>query len=158
LQIFDPMRTLVLISALCVGLAGCKSLPSLPKLSLTPYKIDIQQGNVLDQDAVAKLKPGLTRAQVRFIMGTPLVTDIYHANRWDYVYIDKKAGKLVAQRRVVVFFDGDVVKSLYQQIGESQLVELQTPTVAPVAEPVSTQVAPVTSPVAPIAVPGAVAK
>ena len=108
----------------------------------------------MDQDAVAKLKPGLTRAQVRFIMGTPLVTDVFHANRWDYVYIDKKAGKLVAQRRVVVFFDGDVVKSLYEQIGESQLVELQTAPAAPLVEPV----APVTAPVAPVAVPDAVTK
>jgi outer membrane protein assembly factor BamE len=147
------MRTLVLISVLCLGLAGCKSLPSLPKFSLTPYKINIQQGNVVDQDAVAKLKPGLTRAQVRFIMGTPLVMDIYHANRWDYIYFDKKAGKLVAQRRVVVYFDGDVVKSLYEKIGENQLVELQTAPVAAVAEPVT----PV-APVAPVAVPDAVAK
>jgi outer membrane protein assembly factor BamE (lipoprotein component of BamABCDE complex) len=79
--------------------------------------------------------------------------DIYHANRWDFIYIDKKAGKLVAQRRVVVYFDGDVVKSLYEKIGENQLVELQTAPVAAVAEPVT----PV-APVAPVAVPDAVAK
>jgi outer membrane protein assembly factor BamE len=50
------------------------------------YKIDIQQGNVLTQEMVAQLKPGQTREQVRFILGTPLLADIFHQQRWDYVY------------------------------------------------------------------------
>ncbi|HSQ05349.1 MAG TPA: outer membrane protein assembly factor BamE, partial [Burkholderiales bacterium] len=65
-------------------LAGCSRVPMLP--NLTPYKIDVQQGNYITQDMVAKLKPGMTRSQVRFILGTPLIADPFHAQRWDYLY------------------------------------------------------------------------
>jgi outer membrane protein assembly factor BamE len=96
----------ILVSALLV--AGCQGLASLPMLPLlTPYRIDIQQGNVVTQDMVAKLQPGMTRGQVRFVLGTPLVTDIFHPNRWDYVYRNEKAGQLIEQRRIVVVFNED---------------------------------------------------
>ncbi len=77
---------------------------------LTPYKIDIQQGNVVTQEMVAKLKPGMTRAQVRFVMGTPLIMDAFHANRWDYVYRYQKAGKLMEERKLALFFDKDLLQ------------------------------------------------
>jgi outer membrane protein assembly factor BamE len=85
-------------------LAGCQSF-TLPGLSA--YKIDIQQGNYVTQDMVAKLKPGMTRNQVKFALGTPLIADPFHPDRWDYVYVLHKKGKLVAQRRIVAVFDGD---------------------------------------------------
>ena len=59
-------------------------MPRIP--GVTPYRIEIQQGNYVSQDMVAQLKPGMTKEQVRFVLGTPLVTDIFHADRWDYVY------------------------------------------------------------------------
>jgi outer membrane protein assembly factor BamE len=74
-----------------------------------PYKIDVQQGNVVTQDMVAKLRPGMTKAQVRYILGTPLLTDIFHGNRWDYVYRYQKDGKLTEERRLFVYFEGDLL-------------------------------------------------
>jgi outer membrane protein assembly factor BamE len=77
---------------------------------LTPYKIDIQQGNVVTQEMVAKLKPGMTKAQARFILGTPLIMDTFHANRWDYVYRYQKAGKLMEERKLALFFDQELLQ------------------------------------------------
>jgi outer membrane protein assembly factor BamE len=74
-----------------------------------PYKIDVQQGNVVTQDMVAKLRPGMTKAQVRYILGSPLLTDIFHGNRWDYVYRYQKDGKLTEERKLSVYFEGDLL-------------------------------------------------
>jgi len=90
-------------------LAACSVTDSVTE-KLTPYKIDIQQGNVVTQEMVAKLKPGMTRAQVRFILGTPLITDAFHANRWDYVYRYQKAGKLMEERKLALFFDQELLQ------------------------------------------------
>ncbi|MGZ8156498.1 MAG: outer membrane protein assembly factor BamE [Burkholderiales bacterium] len=86
-------------------LGGCSQVPILP--GLTPYKMDIQQGNYVTQDMVAKLKPGMTKAQVRFALGTPLVVDPFHTDRWDYVYALRKKGKIVEQRRLIVLFQDE---------------------------------------------------
>lgn len=96
------MRKIVLMGLL---LAGCQKVPLLP--SLSPHKIDIQQGNYVSQEMITKLKPGMTRNQVRFVLGTPLVVDVFHANRWDYVYLYQKAGAISEHRRISVVFDGD---------------------------------------------------
>jgi outer membrane protein assembly factor BamE len=100
------MRTLIFLVLL---LAGCQSV-TLPGLSA--YKIDIQQGNYVTQDMVAKLKPGMTRSQVRFALGTPLIADPFHPDRWDYVYVLHKKGQLVAQRRIVAVFKDDKLVSI----------------------------------------------
>ncbi len=98
---------------LVVGLilAGCSSLKN-PINAITPYKLDIPQGNVVTQDMLDKLKPGMTRAQVRFVLGTPLVVDPFRVNRWDYVYRLEKAGRLVQQRHITVVFENDVLKGI----------------------------------------------
>lgn len=92
-------------------LAGCGSWSN-PIDKLSPYKIDIQQGNALDQEKLDKLKPGMTPAQVRFILGTPLVEDLFHPNRWDYVYRYQKGGKLAEQRRITVIFENEKLKGI----------------------------------------------
>ena len=97
----------ILITALL--LTGCSNVPILP---LAPYKIDVQQGNYVTQDMVAKLKPGMSRSQVRFALGTPLIVDPFHADRWDYVYALHKKGELVEQRLVTVVFRGDVLERI----------------------------------------------
>lgn len=74
---------------------------------LTPHRIDVQQGNYFDPEAVARLKPGMTRSQVRFLLGTPLIADPFHPDRWDYLFIDRRAGKLKEERRLTLWFDGD---------------------------------------------------
>lgn len=91
-----------LIPLLFVFLAACSF-----NNPLQPYKIDVQQGNVVTQEMVSKLKAGMTKSQVRYVLGTPLLMDIFHANRWDYVYRYVKAGRLTEERRLTLFFDGD---------------------------------------------------
>jgi outer membrane protein assembly factor BamE len=86
-----------LLFALALLVSGCGWL--------APYRIDIQQGNYLSQEMVAQLKRGMTKDQVRFVLGTPLVTDIFHAERWDYVYQFDRPGQPLVQRRLAVFFD-----------------------------------------------------
>ena len=95
---------LLLVAASSVLIAACAYKPSF----INEYKIDIQQGNVLTQEMVAKLKPGQTRDQVRFLLGTPMVADIFHQQRWDYVY-RYQSGRTgdVESRRFAVFFDAD---------------------------------------------------
>ena len=98
------------VVALVLLLAGCKQVPVLP--SLTPYKIDVQQGNYVTQEMVEKLKPGMTRAQVKFLLGTPLVVDVFRNDRWDYVYLYNKAGEITEQRRVSILFENDRLKRI----------------------------------------------
>ena len=90
---------------LALGLLGaCTSVPRI----VNEYKIDVQQGNVVTQEMVSQLKPGQTRDQVRFILGTPLLMDIFHANRWDYVYSLRKGSTGETEtRQFSVFFDAE---------------------------------------------------
>jgi outer membrane protein assembly factor BamE len=85
-------------------------VPLLAACFLKPHKIDVQQGNYLDQDTVSKLKPDMTRSQVRFLLGTPLIADPFHPERWDYLYLDRKKGELKAAKRLTLIFEGDSLK------------------------------------------------
>jgi outer membrane protein assembly factor BamE len=95
--------------------AGCGFVPRIP--GVTPYRIDIQQGNFITQDQLGQLKPGMSKEQVKMVLGTPLLTDIFHAERWDYVYWRERPGEKREQRKLIVFFedgkltriDGDAV-------------------------------------------------
>jgi len=97
-------------------LAACSNVPQITNY-LSPYRIDVRQGNFVTQEMVAQLKPGLSRDQVRFILGSPLVTDMFHVDRWDYVYRFQPGHGEAQQRRLTVFFQdskltrvtGDVV-------------------------------------------------
>lgn len=91
-------------------LQGCGNIPILPFLK--PYKIDIQQGNYVTQDMLAKLQPGMSRSQVRFALGTPLIVDPFRTDRWDYAYTLSKQGVLTEQRTVTVVFRGDVLERI----------------------------------------------
>ena len=75
------------------------------------YKIDIQQGNVVTQSMVDQLELGMTRAQVQYIMGTPLLQDTFDRNRWDYVYSHQPSDQAREQRTVTLFFDNDRLRS-----------------------------------------------
>jgi outer membrane protein assembly factor BamE len=75
---------------------------------LSPYRMEIQQGNYLGQEQVSQLRTGMTRDQVRFLLGTPLVADIFNADRWDYVYMRRRANaSRFEERRISLFFVGD---------------------------------------------------
>ena len=77
------------------------------------YRINIQQGNYLDQAAVEQVKAGMTRSQVRYLLGTPMVADPFVKDRWDYIYYLKKGrSRHVDSRRVTVYFDGEKVAKL----------------------------------------------
>ena len=73
------------------------------------HKVTIQQGNVITQQMIDKLKPGMTRNQVAFIMGQPVLKNTFDANRWDYVYTIEVPGRFQQDRRVSLFFDGDLL-------------------------------------------------
>lgn len=99
----------------CVSLlSACGSLRNPETLFglLTPYRIDVVQGNVVTQEVMAQVQPGLGRLQVREILGTPLLTDPFHADRWDYAFSIRRQGVPDQRRRVTVFFRNDVVDRL----------------------------------------------
>ena len=95
--------------------------------AITPYRINIVQGNFVSREAASQLREGMTRDQVRFLLGTPLLTDVFHANRWDYVFSFRRGSTpVVQQRRYTVFFQddklvkfsGDELPSEYELIAE----------------------------------------
>ena len=97
-------RALALLVLVSLGACG------VPKL-VTPYRMEIQQGNYVSQEMVSQLSTGMTREQVRFVMGTPLVADIFHANRWDYVYYREVQGRGREARQIsLVFEDGRLAR------------------------------------------------
>lgn len=74
------------------------------------YRVDVQQGNYLEPETIEEVESGMTRSQVQFLLGTPMIADPFHANRWDYVYYFKPGkGRRVETRRFTVFFEGDAV-------------------------------------------------
>ena len=92
---------------LAAGAAGCKSWTIEDIPGITPYRIEIQQGNFVSQDMLSKLKKGMSRDQVRFVLGTPLLTDMFHADRWDYVFYREFPNKTREERRISVFFENE---------------------------------------------------
>jgi outer membrane protein assembly factor BamE len=102
----SPLYTGLLTTAAALGcllLGGCV------------YRIDIQQGNLLEEEALDQVEVGMSRSAVRFLLGTPIVTDPFHEDRWDYPYYYKpgRAKESEAQRRwVIVYFDGDEVSRI----------------------------------------------
>jgi outer membrane protein assembly factor BamE len=98
--------------------AGC-GVPRIP--GITPYKPEIQQGNYVSQEMIAQVKPGMTREQVRFLLGTPLLTDIFHADRWDYVYWREAENGKRETRKLALFFN------------DNQLERIQGDVVSPAA-------------------------
>ncbi len=94
-------------------LAGCSSYHTVTQRmaqSVTPYRITVVQGNFVSSEAAAQLKAGMTRAQVRAVLGTPLLADIFHANRWDYLfYFRRGETQVVRQRHLTIYFEQDQV-------------------------------------------------
>ena len=78
--------------------------------AITPYKVEVVQGNFVSKEQVEALKPGMSRQQVREILGTSLLTDVFHKDRWDYVFTIKRQGVEPQQRRLTLYFNGDVLE------------------------------------------------
>ena len=102
------LPTLLIFSLILAALGGCGS--SVPILK--PYKLDIQQGNVVTSKMLLQLKPGMSKSQVRFIMGTPLIVDSFHKDRWDYFYQMRQGGKIIEQRRVILDFEKELLSKV----------------------------------------------
>ena len=88
---------------LLCAVAGCGSNFGFPGV----YRINVEQGNVVNEEMVEKLRPGLNKRQVRYIMGTPLIEDSFHADRWDYRYLLRNGTETLAETRLTLWFDGD---------------------------------------------------
>jgi outer membrane protein assembly factor BamE len=78
--------------------------------SITPYRVEVVQGNFVSREQVQALQPGMSRLQVREVLGTPLVTSVFHADRWDYVFTIRRQGVQTQPKRLTVFFQGDVLE------------------------------------------------
>jgi outer membrane protein assembly factor BamE len=96
------------------AVAGCQSLQSSDNFLgiITPYRVEVVQGNVITSEQIALAKPGLTRAQVRDVLGSPLLVDPFHADRWDYVFTIRRQGAEPQLRRVIVRFKADVLETI----------------------------------------------
>lgn len=121
---------ILLIAALITGCGQHRA--ALP--TITPYRMDIQQGNAVTPKMMMQLRPGMTKSQVRFILGTPLLVDSFHADRWDYFYQMRKEGRIIEQRRIILEFAGDAL----QRVRGDVIPATGTPdamTVEPLKEP-----------------------
>ncbi len=116
------MRPLLASLPLLAWLGGCSYLPNWAQLTsvtgdkvlglVTPYRVEVVQGNVLTKEMVARVKPGMNKAQVRDLLGSPLLTDIFHESRWDYPFTINRQGATPQKRLVIAEFDGDQLKTL----------------------------------------------
>lgn len=102
------MQRLSLVHALACTLvaSGCSMQRFADEFPLV-HRIDVQQGNVIEQEAVDRLRPGMDKRQVRFALGTPLLVDVFHQERWDYVHLLRPGEGEVERRRLSVFFEED---------------------------------------------------
>ncbi|HRK37608.1 MAG TPA: outer membrane protein assembly factor BamE [Burkholderiaceae bacterium] len=112
-----PLWVVGLLS-LSWGLSGCSSLKSATETLgnvgniVTPYRIDIIQGNFVSREQAAAVAVGMPKSQVRDILGTPLLMSVFHADRWDYVFTFRRPGQAVQQRRLTAFFKGDLLERI----------------------------------------------
>ncbi len=117
-----------LLAALIVSsglLSGC-SFDSVVGL-VDPYRIDVRQGNHVDQEMVAQLRRGMSREQVRYVLGSPLVVDMFRTDRWDYVYRFRPGSGEAQQRVISLFFAGDVLDRIEGDVAAAS----EAPSAAP---------------------------
>lgn len=138
-------RAAVLAVALAAG--GCSLLPDINRGAsgnflgfISPYRIEVVQGSVVTREAAARVKPGMTRLQVRDLLGSPMLTDPFHADRWDYVFTIRRQGVEAQRRSVVAWFNGDRLERL-----EAPDLPSETEFVASIARPSTADAAPVLS-------------
>ena len=96
----------------CAVLAGCAGIDRFSygvTTAITPYRVEIVQGNFVSKEQASALRKGMSRLQVRDILGTPLITDAFHKDRWDYVFTIRREGVHSQERHLAVFFTGDTL-------------------------------------------------
>ncbi len=104
-------------------LSGLLLVGLLLSLNACVYKLDVQQGNIVTQDMLERLRPGMTKQQVRFIMGTPLLQSVFEQQRWDYYYSFKAGYGKLEKRHITLAFEGDAL----QAVSGDVTVNLQHP-------------------------------
>jgi len=110
--------TLLLAIVGQLTLTGCETvLHNLPGV----YTIDIEQGNMIDQAMVDQLRPNMTKRQVLYIMGSPMLADTFHEKRWDYLYSEQPGGQARVQKRISLFFNGDALAGVQGDLHPSSL-------------------------------------
>lgn len=103
---------LLLVVVAGLGLSACSTVNNSSRnllSSVTPYQVEIVQGNFVSKEQVAALQKGMLRQQVRELLGTSLLTDVFHSDRWDYVFTIKRQGVEPQRRHLAVFFKGDTL-------------------------------------------------
>ncbi|OGT23117.1 MAG: cell envelope protein SmpA [Gallionellales bacterium RIFOXYB12_FULL_54_9] len=110
------MHFKIILLSLLLASCGNISIPDVVPVP-TPYKMDIRQGNFVTAEMREKIKLGMSKSQVKYVLGTPMVSDVFHANRWDYVYRLEQRAKLVEQQRLTLYFENDTLT----KIDDSQL-------------------------------------
>ena len=98
-----PLIRSLALGCLLAGLVGCGSNFGFPGV----YRINVEQGNVVTEEMVEQLRPGLNRRQVRYIMGTPLIEDSFHEDRWDYRYLLRNGNELLSETQLTLWFEED---------------------------------------------------
>jgi outer membrane protein assembly factor BamE len=117
MRLISTVRSsLLLLGAvgMTASLTGCEMLVSKESLSnfVRPYSVEVVQGNVLTKELIARVQIGMPRSQVRDILGSPLLTDVFHGDRWDYVFTIRRRGTEPQRRSVVLMFNGDRLVSV----------------------------------------------
>jgi outer membrane protein assembly factor BamE len=94
-------------------------------ISCTPYKMDIRQGNFVTPDMREKLKIGMIRQQVRYVLGTPMINDAFHGNRWDYSYRLQHEGKVTEKQDMTLYFEGDTLARIVEGVQRAEAAPVQ---------------------------------
>lgn len=104
----------LLLTAGCSSTDKSRNMPTSSWLERIPivYRQDIQQGNIITQEKVDQLKPGMSKRQVRYLLGTPMLVDVFHQNRWDYVYTMTKGWGDMEEKRMALFFQNDALTQI----------------------------------------------
>ena len=113
------MRSFLAALVVSSGLISGCSFDSVVGL-VDPYRIDVRQGNYVDQEMLSQLRRGMSRDQVRYVLGSPLVVDMFRTDRWDYVYSLRSGRKEAEQRVISVYFEGDVLDRVEGDVESAQ--------------------------------------
>mgnify|MGYP001400828123 FL=1 len=121
---FFVISTMIMSSNANADLLSSFELPEKPLLEFLengpswmpkPYKIPFDQGHLIEKNKIEQLRAGLTKEQIIFLLGTPSITDVFHQDRWDYVYFDRVKGKFSEPKTLTIFFANEIVREIYSQ-------------------------------------------